>query len=110
MAQCKLRCGKAAVAGPWHKQYCREHGEAYLAKRREAAKNRALLPDCATGCGDKAQGRKQSDGSVVSLSHGLCQSCAMRATKEKEENLKSWQFEQAETIEELKDWIREHLT
>jgi len=34
----------------------------------------------------------------------------MRATKEKEENLKSWQFEQAETIEELKDWIREHLT
>jgi hypothetical protein len=103
MPQCK-NCREPAVDGPWHKQYCREHGEAYLAKRKEYERRRALLPDCATeGCSNKVPPWK------AAVESDLCHECATLAEEEEAEDRKQRQFDQAETVEELKDWIKEYV-
>ena len=111
MPQCKKDyCKEPAVDGPWRKQYCREHGEAYLAKRKEYQKNRALLPDCAGNCGAKARvTRLYPDGPLVPFDHGLCLECEKLSEEQEADHRKQRAFESAETVEELKDWIRDHL-
>lgn len=78
MPQCKMNYCKepAALGRPWRKQYCLAHGEAYLAKNREFAQKRLLLPDCAGDCGGKVPLWK------VDMGSDLCHVCSQLSDKQ----------------------------
>lgn len=108
MAQCKLSdCRERAVTGPWRKRYCQTHGERYLKRQREYAARQKTFPDCASGiapdCAGKVSLARQKYG------HGVCTQCEAAGEVLDRARQKARAFENAETVHDLKEWIREHL-
>lgn len=85
------------------KQYCAAHYEQYKAKQRSYLRMRAKLPDCINGCGAKVSLTRLNYG------HHDCAECAER--DERRDALLAIQqaFEDADTVDALKDFLREHL-
>lgn len=112
MAKCKLdRCSEAAVSGPWRKRYCAEHGARYLEKQRAYAKIAATLPACASGIAPDCTGKL----SVARHEAGddVCLQCQRRgeslAAEQYARYARMASFENAETVHELKEWIKEYM-
>ena len=83
--------------------------KARLAKYERDVQNLPLCCDC--GAGRLRHGyalHHGKDGLLVPISD-RCQSCSDRNVQKLADDLKAWQLDQAETVEQLKDWLREHL-
>lgn len=112
MPKCKLsRCNEEAL--PTGKRYCRQHKAEYLAKQKEQARIRETLPEC-TSCGDKLTLTAVRNG------HTMCGECNTRkeemerACKAAEararvEQRKLDQLDACTSIDELKQFIKNHL-
>lgn len=110
MPQCKRNdCREPAIPGG--KRYCIEHMQAYLARRREAEKR----PMCSGGCGQKTARTDPEDAFSP-----LCGACvqereAKRDTAEAAARRQDWEhermtaFDNAETVRELKEWIKDYM-
>ena len=114
MPKCKKDgCGEQAIPHRrWgHKRYCETHGHAYADKRDSALKARARRPDCQSGispsCEGKISAQQHRDG------HTMCRWCeaeVMELQRQHDyERRKQQRFEDARTVEEIKDWIRDYL-
>ena len=114
MPQCKKDGCKeqAAYHRRWgHKRYCEAHGHAYADKRDSALKARAKMPDCESGISTSCEGKvsltRQSCG------HTVCRWCEDEAKELQErheyESRKQQMFDNAQTVEEIKDWIRNYM-
>lgn len=112
MPQCKKsNCREPAVYNRrWgHKRYCETHGHAYADRRDKALAVRAKLPDCESGisasCEGKVSPQRAERGETV------CRYCDEEMQDQRREqdyqSRKIIMFERAETVEDLKDWIRE---
>jgi len=90
-----------------HKQYCVQHGHAYADKRDKALKVRATLPDCSSGvsmsCEGKVGPQRAERGETT------CRVCEEKQMQIDAHYRKHIVFERAETVEELKNWIREYV-
>jgi uncharacterized Zn finger protein (UPF0148 family) len=97
MPKCKLNnCREEAV--PYGKRYCPAHKAAYEAKQREYRKRAAeapKCPDCGTAplFGDRVR----------------CPDCQRDEDARQAYYTKQMQFDEAQTVEELKDWIRKYM-
>ena len=105
MPQCKLsNCREQAVDGPWRKRYCKAHGKAYLAKRKEYLAQQALLTDC-----DECGGKVQASRTAADLR--ICQACQDDADAAAKVQAEYWskvsQWENADTVHDLKEWFQE---
>ncbi len=95
-------CRNGAFHGPWRKQRCIEHGERHLEKRRAAELRLREAPKCSS-CG------------VAPLTHttcverGTCDYCEGQRIEIQIHQRKIDRFNAATTVEELKDWMQEHL-
>lgn len=121
MSQCKKDgCREQAVYHRrWgHKRYCEVHGHAYADKRDAALRAREKMPDCESGISPSCEGKvgalRAARGETV------CRFCEeeareLRARYEHEERerkaeeLKLQQLDQCDTVEALREWIREHV-
>lgn len=91
MAKCKI-CGKAeAVPGKgWgNKRYCKTCGLRYVTKLAEQLRVSRMAGKC-TRCHSQ----------LTKLQHTLCHTCQQADTKTRS-------LEEAETIEDIKAWLRE---
>ena len=112
MTQCKRDgCREQAVATG--ERLCPAHTAALKARRAKYERDGQNLPLCCD-CGVKLrQGRTDhgyalhhgKDGLLVPISD-RCQSCSDRNVQKLADDLKAWQLDQAETVEQLKDWLR----
>jgi len=110
MTQCKRDgCREQAVATG--KRLCPAHTAALKARRAKYERDGQNLPLCCD-CGVKrvraARIHPGKDALLVPISD-RCQSCSDRNVQKSADDLKAWQFDQAETVEQLKDWLREYL-
>jgi len=102
MAKCKLsNCREEAVTFA-AKRYCPAHLAEYKRKQREFLAVRATLRCCET-CGEKLTKTGNDNGDT------LCRSCQTEARTKRLAELKQRQFDSAETVEALKDWMRKYL-
>lgn len=122
MAQCKKDCCRAQAVyhRRWgHKRYCEEHGHAYADKRDAALRAREKMPDCTSGispsCEGKVGAQRAARGETV------CRFCEEEARelheryvyeerRQRAEEIKLWRLDQCDTVEELKEWIKEYVT
>jgi hypothetical protein len=114
MAKCKLGCGNEAVEGKWRKRYCRTCGENYLRKRKEYEARGRALPMCAGGCGKRSRGSPlYPNGPLVPHVNELCHGCESEreedAAKRAANDLKLHYLDNAETVHELREWIKEYM-
>jgi hypothetical protein len=112
MPKCKLaNCREEAL--PTGKRYCAAHKAAYLAKQREYRRVQETLPDC-EDCGCKL--------SVTAAQNGLtlCRECTTRQEEVERANraaearlrlqqAKLDQIDACTSIDEIKQFIKEHL-
>lgn len=121
MPQCeKDGCKEPAVyRHRWgHKRYCEDHGHAYADKRDTALAARAKMPDCASGLSPSCEGKvgtqRHANGETV------CRWCAAAAdelqeryeheAREREaEETKLRELDRAETVHDLREWIKEYM-
>jgi len=109
MTQCKRDgCKQTAVHGPWNKRYCQDHGEDYLTKRRDYWLAWGTIPACLM-CNDKVKVHRLTHGGPLVAEGNLCPKCAHNARLQDDANRKQRQFDQAETVEDLKSWMREYI-
>lgn len=102
MPQCKKdNCREEAV--PLGKRYCPRHKAEYERKRREYAEIQRTLRDCEC-CGGKLSKARHDAGET------LCADCAEVVRKNYAEQRKNRAFNEASTVEELKNWMREHMS
>ena len=115
MPQCKINyCREPAVYNRrWgNKRYCETHGHAYADKRDKALADRAKMPDCESGISPSCEGKvslsRQSHG------HTTCRWCEEHTEelrrKHEYEDQKWVAFHEAETVNQLKEWIKEYLS
>ena len=110
MTQCKRDgCREQAVATG--ERLCPAHSAALKAKRGKYERDALNLPLCCD-CGvmrvRAARLPPGKDALLVPISD-RCHSCSDRDAQKSADDLKAWEFDQAETVEQLKDWIREYL-
>lgn len=102
MPKCKMsNCREEAV--PFGKRYCPRHKAEYERKQREYAAIQRTLRDCEC-CGIKLSKTRHDAGET------LCGDCAEVVRKEYAEQRKQRAFDEAATVEELKNWMREHMS
>ena len=113
MPQCKKSgCRELAIYHRrWgHKRYCEAHGHAYADKRDAALKRRAEMPDCESGispsCEGKVSLRRQTCGKTVCR---WCEEAAQELQRRYEwEHSKQQRLNNARTVDDLRDWIRDY--
>ena len=114
MPQCKKACCReqAVYHRRWgHKRYCEAHGHAYADKRDKALAIRARMPDCESGIS------RSCEGKLSPARHGagetVCRWCAEEARelriRDEYERRKQQRFNDARTVGELKDWLKEYF-
>lgn len=114
MAQCKKDCCReqAVYHRRWgHKRYCEYHGHAYADKRDSALSAREKMPDCESGISPSCEGKvspiRESQG------HTTCRWCDDEAhelqRRHEYEILKQERFDSAQTVDEMKAWIRDYI-
>ena len=114
MTQCKKDgCREQAVATgerlcPAHTAALKAALKARRAKYERDGQNLPLCCDCGVKRVRAARLHPGKDALLVPISD-RCQSCSDRNVQESADDLKAWQLDQAETVEQLKDWIREYL-
>lgn len=97
MPQCKkYNCREEAV--PYGKRYCPKHKAEYEAKKKAYQQRAAAAPkcpDCGTAplFGDRVR----------------CLDCQRDEVERAVIRTKQRQFDEAQTVEELKDWIRKYM-
>lgn len=102
MAKCKLNdCFEQAVEGPWRKRYCRAHGLRYLQRKRDHEARAAAAPKC-TRCRTPLM-------SDYYKQLGLCKTCEDEDDRIRAEHMKWDAFTNADTVHDLKEWIREYM-
>ena len=102
MPKCKMsNCREEAV--PFGKRYCPRHKAEYERKRREYAEIQRTLRDCER-CGVKLSKARHDAGETI------CGDCAVVVRKEYSEQRKQRAFNEAATVEELKNWMREYMS
>lgn len=107
MPQCKLSdCREQAVSGPWRKRYCEEHGERYLRRKKEYDARRRTFPDCASGLSPQCEGKVSEQRQV--FGRVTCRPCAEAADALDREDYKRRSLENAESVHDLKEWIRSY--
>jgi len=94
-----------------NKRYCEAHGHAYADKRDTALKARATMPDCESGISSSCEGKVSL--SRQSYGHTVCRWCEEKAQelqrRHEYETRKQQEYDNAKTVEELKEWIEEYL-
>lgn len=102
MPKCK-KDGCYEEALPSGKRYCKMHKQEYLQKRKDYLAIQATRRKCIQ-CGDPLTALQDR------LSLDLCGDCAyINAAHEHQAKVRR-EFDLAETVDELKDWIRTHTT
>jgi hypothetical protein len=113
MAKCKLGCGNEAVEGKWRKRYCRACGERYLSKKREYDTLHHTLPVCSHNLDPNCTGRVSPHHLRNNPDTDACTHCdkVLNAQLEEEDanDLKLHYLDNAETVHELREWIKEHM-
>jgi hypothetical protein len=94
-----------------HKRYCEQHGHAYADRRDSALVARARMLDCESGispsCSGKVKPLRQSQGHTTCFQ---CEEAAEELNRRHEyERRKQQQFDDAKTVEEIKEWIRKYM-
>ena len=114
MPQCKKDCCRepAIYHRRWgHKRYCEAHGHAYADKRDAALSARAKMPDCESGISLSCEGKVSQ--SRQDYGHTTCRWCEEEAQELQRryeyEARKQQRFDDASTVEEIKDWIRDYM-
>lgn len=105
MPQCKMgNCREEAIPGG--KRYCPHHMAEYKRKQAEYNRISATLPDC-EDCGHKLGLTRHNDG------HKICVVCeTQRNINERLEaaaDQKAAKFNDADTLDKLKDWLKEYV-
>lgn len=121
MSQCKRDgCEEPVVYNRrWgNKCYCESRGHAYADKRDAALAARAKMPDCASGlspsCKGKVRAQRYARGETVCR---FCEDAARELQKQYEceqrehklEETKLRDLDNAETVHELREWIKEYM-
>ena len=101
MPQCKRSFCNEPADPAARKRYCTAHWAEYEAKRRAWDKVQATLPDCVS-CGGKVPKGLADEGGE------LCRDCAEERAQENREHERRQQFWQANTVEDLKQWLHTH--
>lgn len=97
MAKCKKDgCREEAV--PFEKRYCVRHLDQYKRRRAEALERELAKPLCSR-CGH-ARVREEGD---------LCRECAEIKREENAMVIKARSFYDVKTVEELKEWMIQHM-
>jgi hypothetical protein len=113
MAKCKLGCGNEAVDGKWRKRYCRTCGENYLRKRKEYEALQLTLPVCSHNLDPNCTGRVSPHHLANNPGTETCVHCdrVLDAQHEEEDanDLKLHYLDNAETVHELREWIKEYM-
>jgi hypothetical protein len=114
MPQCKIDgCREQAVPHRrWGgKRYCEKHGNAYADKRDAALAARAKMPNCESGLSPSCTGKVSER--QVSAGRGVCHFCEAEAdeiaVRCHQERRKWAAYDSAETVEQLKAWLREYM-
>lgn len=103
MPQCKRSdCREPAL--PTGKRYCKAHRAEYDRKRAEALVRQAALPEC-------REPRCTNKVPRSSTEHGvhICHDCEDARLRREAEYTKQRQFEDATTVEALKEWMRKYM-
>lgn len=106
MPQCKVN-GCREQARPIGKRYCEKHYQEYLAKQKLHRERQAALPDCESGIAPACQGKVSQ--TRVDLGLTICGNCEHEINRLSDENAKEQEFQDAETVEELKEWMVKYL-
>jgi NAD-dependent SIR2 family protein deacetylase len=96
--KCKIGgCKRQAEHGPWRGQYCSAHGEDVVAKRLAAETRRREAPKC------------PQCGAPMFIGVDRCSRCAEKRQGRIAADEKRNSFNEAETVEELKDWMNRYM-
>jgi hypothetical protein len=114
MPQCKKDgCREQAIYHPrWgHKRYCEAHGHAYADKRDTALVARAKMNDCESGispsCEGKVRPSRWDQGITVCR---WCEEEVQELQRQHEyETRRQERYDNAQTVEDLKQWIEEYM-
>lgn len=101
MPQCK-RDGCREQAVPFGKRYCPEHMAQYRAKQKEYQDWQASAPKCKC-CGGVMTRTRVDNGTTI------CGDCEAEQEEQASRYRKQQAFDNAETVEELKWWIRTYM-
>lgn len=97
MPQCKLDyCREPAL--PTGKRYCAHHKAEYLRKQQEAVLRDRAAPKCSI-----------CEENPVFNSATICAGCQRELSEQNAEFAKWAQFEAANTVNDLKEWIKEYM-
>jgi|SRR6478735_7570549 len=101
MPKCKKSdCREPAL--PYGKRYCAAHKAEYERKQREYAEMQKTLRKCVV-CGNHLSKTRHDNGETC------CGKCAAYHEAFDAEFEKRRAFDRAETVEALKDWMRQYL-
>lgn len=114
MPQCKKDgCREQAVYHRrWgNKRYCETHGHAYADKRDTALVARAKMNDCESGISPSCEGKVRP--SRWEQGHTVCRWCEEEAQElqrqHEYETRRQERYDNAQTVEDLKQWIEEYM-
>lgn len=99
--QCK-RDGCREDAVLYGKQYCPTHTAERVARQRRSAAMRATLPNCVC-CGEHLTLAAHTNG------YDTCTECRQAQELRDAEHAKVAAFDDAETVDDLKQWMRQYL-
>ena len=97
MPQCK-RDGCSEEAVPYGKRYCPKHKAEYEAKRKAYHMRAAAAPKC-----------PDCEETPLFGDRERCNDCQRDEDARQAYYTKQRQFDEAQTVEELKDWIRKYM-
>lgn len=89
------------------KPYCEKHYEAYKSKQKEYRELRKTFPDCRSGISIDCEGKVSS--SRQSYGKTMCRNCEEEMISLERKERKNRLFQQASTVDELKEWIKEYM-